>query len=203
MKIFAFAPHSAIWTHAFSETLVLEALQQAGNEVVYVSCGGQFKGYCIPMSAYGVSEESSAVEKQKVCNRCTAHKRKAYRWSAFEYYRSLINISESFSARELSRTFIARAFRRIVCAIRPDRAKIRDCRNRAGHLHSRNLLNKIAVNGSKSLFDEVNPSTFEQVSFERKTEFFKREVAKIVRAIYGSELNTPAGGLGDKLKKVA
>jgi len=74
MKILAFAPHSAIWPHAFPEALVAEALSQGGHTIVYVSCGGQFKEYCIPMSAYGLTAQSSDEEKQKVCEKCTRHR---------------------------------------------------------------------------------------------------------------------------------
>ena len=74
MKILAFAPHSAIWAHAFPEALVSEALQQEGHEIIYVSCGGQFKGFCIPMSAHGLTVESPVTEKQKICEKCKAYK---------------------------------------------------------------------------------------------------------------------------------
>lgn len=70
MKILVFAPHSAIWIHAFPEALVAESLQKSGHEIVYVTCGRLFKEYCIPMSASGIRYDASADEKLKVCEKC-------------------------------------------------------------------------------------------------------------------------------------
>jgi hypothetical protein len=73
MKVIFFAPHSAIWVHAFPEALVAEALAQAGHQIVYVSCGEQFRGHCVSMSAQGVKPDSSADAKQRVCDACRAN----------------------------------------------------------------------------------------------------------------------------------
>lgn len=70
MKILFFAPHSAIWVHAFPEALVAEAAAQQGNEIIYVGCGGQLDSYCVAMSAFGVSYEASPSEKKQVCGLC-------------------------------------------------------------------------------------------------------------------------------------
>ena len=70
MKIIVFAPHSAIWEHAFPEALIAETLQQAGHELLYVTCGGLFNAYCIPMSAAGLTMSSSLTEKDRVCGVC-------------------------------------------------------------------------------------------------------------------------------------
>ena len=206
-------PADAISIYDLAEIVdaVLNGWSNAGKEMsllglpVVLYSHELVTSYPSSINYVGVNKEEyfSQVERALVDGWSFENIRKAYRWCAFEYYRSLINISESFPAREISRTFIARAFRRIVRAIKPDWEQIRDCRGRAEHLHSRDLINKIVVNGSASLFDEVDPSALERVSFERETEFLKREVAKIARAMYGNELNTPAGGLGDKLKKAA
>lgn len=74
MKVLFFAPHSAIWQHAFPEALVAEALQQRGDEVVYVTCGERFRTYCVPMSAYGVRPDSPSAQKRAVCVRCNQSK---------------------------------------------------------------------------------------------------------------------------------
>ncbi len=74
MKVLFFAPHSAIWQHAFPEALVAEALQQRGHEVVYVTCGERFRNYCVPMSAYGAKPGSAATQKQLVCVKCNRAK---------------------------------------------------------------------------------------------------------------------------------
>lgn len=75
MKVLFFAPHSAIWVHAFPEALVAEALQQSGHEVVYVTCGRQFQRFCVPMSAHRLSPTSDDAEKARVCAECDYNKR--------------------------------------------------------------------------------------------------------------------------------
>jgi hypothetical protein len=70
MKILFFAPHSAIWIHAFPEALVADALRSQGNEIVYVSCGQAFEQYCVPMSANRLLAESPQNLKSEICRRC-------------------------------------------------------------------------------------------------------------------------------------
>jgi hypothetical protein len=70
MKALFFAPHSAIWVHAFPEALVAESLAQHGHEIVYVTCDRQFSDLCIPMSARGLVHGSSPNEKASVCDTC-------------------------------------------------------------------------------------------------------------------------------------
>ena len=74
MKILFYAPHAAIWVHAFPEALVAESLLQQGNEVVYVGCGRQFKSYCVAMSAFGLKYDSPEKEKENICRKCERNK---------------------------------------------------------------------------------------------------------------------------------
>lgn len=73
-KVVFFAPHTAIWRHAFPEALVAEAFMQAGHDVTYVTCGEQFNGYCVAMSAFGLKAGASPEEKRKICAKCNQHK---------------------------------------------------------------------------------------------------------------------------------
>ena len=70
MKILFFAPHSAIWVHAFPEALVAESLRQAGHDIVYVSCGGRLSAFCVPMSASRVAPDAPEPTRRKVCSQC-------------------------------------------------------------------------------------------------------------------------------------
>lgn len=74
MKVLFFAPHSAIWVHAFPEALVAEALQQAGHEVLYVTCGRSFRRFCIPMAASGLKFDAGDAEKERICKACDGRK---------------------------------------------------------------------------------------------------------------------------------
>ncbi len=70
MKIVFFAPHSAIWVHAFPEALIAESLKQAGHEIVYIGCGGTLQSHCVAMSSYSVPFEASPSAKNRVCTMC-------------------------------------------------------------------------------------------------------------------------------------
>ena len=72
MKILFFSLHSAIWVHAFPEALIAEALQNAGHQIHYVTCGEQLQAGCTAMSAVGVTSRSKAEQRQEICRRCTA-----------------------------------------------------------------------------------------------------------------------------------
>ncbi len=74
MKVLFFAPHAALWVHAFPEALIAECLAQAGHEIVYVTCGGQFSRYCVPMIARGLSPHAGPADKKRVCVACKANK---------------------------------------------------------------------------------------------------------------------------------
>lgn len=75
MKILVFAPHSAIWVHAFPEALVVEALAQAGHDMRYVTCGRSFTRQCVPMSDAGLTHEDGPERRAAVCDRCDANAR--------------------------------------------------------------------------------------------------------------------------------
>lgn len=70
MKILFFAPHSAIWIHAFPEALAAEALAQQGHEIVYVGCDAVLNSHCVSMSAIGVPFEAPLADKQQTCRKC-------------------------------------------------------------------------------------------------------------------------------------
>jgi len=74
VKVLFFAPHAAIWLHAFPEALIARVLQQEQVEVVYVGCGTAFQAGCIPMRSFGLTPEAPVSHKQLVCAVCETHK---------------------------------------------------------------------------------------------------------------------------------
>lgn len=71
MKLIFFAPHSAIWIHAFPEALLAESLSQSGHEIVYITCGRTFLHHCVAMSAFGLTASSSSeIQRSQICNIC-------------------------------------------------------------------------------------------------------------------------------------
>ena len=95
MKILFFAPHSAIWAHAFPEALVAESLQKSGHEIVYVTCGGSFSGLCIPMMAERLTWDSPTEAKARVCGACNARKYIIRRGFGFRSYDLIDQITPS------------------------------------------------------------------------------------------------------------
>ncbi|MBI2791864.1 MAG: hypothetical protein HYX61_07895 [Gammaproteobacteria bacterium] len=73
MSFLFFAPYNAIWQHALPEATVAKTLQDAGKKITYMSCNGIFNQYCIAMSAYGLTPESTIEQKKKVCYSCKKH----------------------------------------------------------------------------------------------------------------------------------
>ena len=73
MKVLFFAPHSAIWVHAFPEALIAKTLKQAGHEVIYVGCGKVYDDICVSMSAFHLSFESTREEKDAICDQCVSN----------------------------------------------------------------------------------------------------------------------------------
>src|SRR5690348_15839615 len=70
MKLLFFTPHAAIWVHAFPEALIAEALQAAGHEIVYVTCGREFRAGCNAMTAHGLSSDAPQEDREKICEIC-------------------------------------------------------------------------------------------------------------------------------------
>ncbi len=70
MKVLVFAPHAAIWVHAFPEALIADALRQGGHDIIYAGCGRIFDRFCIPMAGERLSLASSPEERAGVCNAC-------------------------------------------------------------------------------------------------------------------------------------
>jgi hypothetical protein len=74
LKILFFAPHAAVWIHSFPEALVAEALKKEGHDIIYVSCGRQFKKYCIAMASHGLKHNAIEKQKNRICETCESNK---------------------------------------------------------------------------------------------------------------------------------
>ena len=73
MKILVFAPHAAIWIHAFPEAVIAETLAKAGHDILYVTCDRQFADYCVAMTASGLPYGADESARHAVCDRCRAN----------------------------------------------------------------------------------------------------------------------------------
>jgi hypothetical protein len=70
MKILVFAPHAAIWVHAFPEALIVETLRDRGHDIIYVGCDRIFDRFCIPMAGHRLSHTSPAKLREDICKEC-------------------------------------------------------------------------------------------------------------------------------------
>lgn len=68
--VVVFAPYSAIWSHALPEALVASALQQAGSEIIYVTCDGMMEQGCYAMAAYKINNLSPREARTELCSMC-------------------------------------------------------------------------------------------------------------------------------------
>lgn len=70
MKILCFSPNDAVWRWTFPQAQFLEALQQRGDEIVYVYCDREFSSFCMSMASSGVSFADPTAKKQEICDLC-------------------------------------------------------------------------------------------------------------------------------------
>ena len=71
MKRIFFSPYSAIWKHTEIEIAHLFEYLDESVENVFISCNRELNFYCNAMTAFGLTEESTVLEKDQVCSRCT------------------------------------------------------------------------------------------------------------------------------------
>lgn len=86
LKILCFAPHAAIWEHAFPEAVMLKSLQDSGHQVVYVTCDRQMPHLCVSMESFKLTFESPLQAKQRVCDYCQINATIAKRQFGFRGY---------------------------------------------------------------------------------------------------------------------
>jgi len=102
MKILFFAPHSAIWVHAFPEALVADVLKQGGHEIVYITCGELFSRFCVCMSAHRIPIDASEEDRKAVCGLCHEYKNIIRHEFALSGY-DLASVLTSEDLREVER----------------------------------------------------------------------------------------------------
>lgn len=102
VKILFFAPHAAIWVHAFPEALIAETLAQSGHTILYVSCGEVLQRVCIPMNAFGLDHLSPVDARRKICQLCGEQKKLLKREFGFAGYdlRELLEPADQIQATE-------------------------------------------------------------------------------------------------------
>lgn len=70
MQVLFFSPFAAIWKHARPELSIANDLEKQGHSVQFLRCDNLFQDFCISMSAFGLTLESSSEQKVQICKRC-------------------------------------------------------------------------------------------------------------------------------------
>jgi hypothetical protein len=116
--------------------------------------------------------------------------RSMYRWLALEDMYSRIDISDSYSHKENSQRSIAvRIVDRIRREIYPDFRERDDCRNRSASLQKASLVCKTIEGGYTSILETLDVSGIPRITIDEETAVLKREVGRIVEAMYGPDMN--------------
>jgi hypothetical protein len=70
LRVVCFSPNDAVWRWSLPQAQFLEALQQRGDEIVYVYCDREYSSFCMSMAASGIRFSDSAETKRAVCDTC-------------------------------------------------------------------------------------------------------------------------------------
>jgi hypothetical protein len=73
MKVLCFSPNDAVWRWTLPQAQFLEALQQRGDEIVYVYCDRVYASFCMSMASSGVRFADDTAAKAAICDKCVAN----------------------------------------------------------------------------------------------------------------------------------
>ncbi|MBN9287346.1 MAG: capsule biosynthesis protein [Gammaproteobacteria bacterium] len=98
--------------------------------------------------------------------------RKAYRWYAFEYFRTTLDISDSYKVK--TQTFPRKVYQKCMRMVDTVALQKADCRQRAKNLASGGIINEIISNKKRSILDVLDANMLESTSFENETDYLKK-----------------------------
>ena len=132
------------------------------------------------------------------------HIREAYRWLAVEYGYGLVDISDGYAEREVGRASLPRrVINRALRAVDPKYKLKRDCRRRAPRLAEANLIRDVVIGSRASVLEAGDPARFGTATEAEEAEGLRRELRRIIRALYGEGAAAPRGSLHDRLHRFA
>lgn len=70
LRFVCFSPNDAVWRWTLPQAQFLEALQQRGDEIIYVYCDREYSSFCMSMASSGIRFSDSADAKKAVCDKC-------------------------------------------------------------------------------------------------------------------------------------
>ncbi len=70
LRIVCFSPNDAVWLWTLPQAQVLDALQQRGDEIIYVYCDREYSSFCMSMASHGVGFSDDPAAKKAICDKC-------------------------------------------------------------------------------------------------------------------------------------
>lgn len=114
--------------------------------------------------------------------------RKAFRWYAFEYFITTLNISDSYKDR--SPNFIYRVANRLLRMIHQDLPKRIDCIKRADQLKEGQRLYEIVAHKNGSILDILSTDSFDNVDIVEETKHLKNHLKDIFKVINNNNIES-------------
>src|SRR5437868_227581 len=105
VRVVCFSPNDAVWRWTLPQAQFLEALQQRGDEIVYVYCDREYSSFCMSMASSGVRFSDDAETKKAVCDKCVLQSELVRSRFGFagRSLRSFLNAADIEFADQLSR----------------------------------------------------------------------------------------------------
>ena len=127
--------------------------------------------------------------------------RKAFRWHALEYYRSVLDISDSCHLVEYPPGILQRALRKVAQKVDPLYLQKRDLNHRVREMRVKSKINAIVDQKLLSVLDSKDLRR-EHPSLDEETRLIKNELRRITQALYPQGEKTTVGRpLNNELKK--
>jgi hypothetical protein len=70
VKVVCFSPNDAVWRWTLPQAQFLDALQQRGDEIIYVYCDREYSSFCMSMASSGVRFSDDESAKRAICDIC-------------------------------------------------------------------------------------------------------------------------------------
>ena len=198
----------SIYDVAEQADVFLNAWSSAGKEMallglpVVIFCPTVIQ-YPAELNYVGTTQDAyfAAIEQALRDGWSFERTRKAYRWCVLEYVRGLVNISDAFQySEEPARTYFERA--KNLLFSRPEIRQHYDLVRRPRVLRAQRRLGELVTSGKVTLLE--NEPSRALVSEATETAALRREVRRLVDALYGGARGAPMPGtLRQRLASVA
>lgn len=113
--------------------------------------------------------------------------RVVFRWYAFEYFRTTLDISDSFKTQ--SQHLTARIYRKCLRVMDSAAIQKMDCRQRVKRMKSAKTINAIFEGKKKSILDILDPNSVEKSSIEDETKSLKAFLRTIYNLFIENNVN--------------